>query len=459
MRDPVHLLTLIAVLALGATLLWEYAVEFALMAVGVALSLDSLQLVPAGIDIGINVYADDIACLVLLSAGALVTLRKRRVMDTSAWAAFALFALATVNLARGAMEFGLKSAGNGARNLIYLSVPMIALILLRPALRVNPKRVANLLGCFGCALTIVAVLRWTGALRMPQLDVGDVESDFREVVRTLGAGDALVIGQSLLAIIYLQFFHGVRMWRTSLAAILAVVTIALQHRSVWVSTFVGLVWLAASSLRSSQRRWLQLAGATFIGITVTVITLSATGGMDRIISLITANFEETQQQDSTWNWRVKGFAEATERLFSSNTFEMLVGPPSGRDLESSAGFASIHVHNRYIATIAYYGLFGGIVLAVWLFAVGRKVGAWVRVNHGDSPKMCAGTAFLQALLLSQLTYFFAYTGGIEEGSITALIWLAAASQSERDKVCALSRPCKFSASDQLRLPTAHHGLS
>jgi len=294
---------------------------------------------------------------------------------------------------------------------------------------------------------------------MPQLDPGEVESDFREVVRTLNAGDALVIGQSLLAIIYLQFFHGVRMWRTSLAAILAVVTIALQHRSVWVSTFVGLVWLAASCLRSSQRRWLQLAGTTFIGITVTVITLSATGGMDRVISLITANFEETQQQDSTWSWRVNGFAEATERLFSSNTFEMLVGPPSGRDLESSASFASIHIHNLYIATLAFYGLFGGILLAVWLFAVVRRVGPWVRVNHGNSPKMRAGTAFLQAVLLSQLTYSFAYTSGIDQGSITALIWLAATSQSETGKVCALSRPVKFSASDQLRIPTADHGVS
>jgi hypothetical protein len=448
MSDPVQLLTLIAVFAIVATLLWEYAVEIVLIAVVGAMALDCLQLVPDGIDIGINVYADDIACFVLLSAGVLVLLRKGQLMDASAWPVFALFALAIVNLARGAMEFGLRPAGNGARSLIYLTVPAIALILLLPALQINPQRLANLLGCFGCALTIVAVLRWAAALPLPrQPDPGD----FREVVRTLGAGDALVIGQSLLAIIGLQFIHGVRWWRTSLAAILAVTTIALQHRSVWVSTVVGMVWLTASSLRSSQKRWLQLAGSASIGLMVAVITLSASGGIDRVISLIRVNLEETQQQDSTWSWRMNGFSDAANRVFSSDTLEMLLGPASGRDLESSASFASIHIHNRYISTIAYYGIFGGVALLIWLLLVARKVGGWRASRYGSRPEPGGGTTFLQALLLSQLTYFLAYSPGIDQGCITALICLSAASTSDGMR-CAL---CKGLSKSQHRSSFAH----
>src|SRR5262249_16786418 len=158
--------------------------------------------------------------------------------------------------------------------------------------------------------------------------------------------------------------------------------------------------------RSSQRRWLQLAGAALIGLTMMAITLSATGGMDRVISLVTANIDETQQQDSTWSWRVNGFVEATERLFSADTFEMLVCPPSGRN-ETSASVASVHIHNRYIATLAYYGILGCAVLLIWLFVVARKIGGWVRPNRRTNPEVRAGSAFLQALLLSQLTYFIA----------------------------------------------------
>jgi len=431
MRDPVQLLALIAIVAIGTVLLWRYAVGIVLIVLAIAIGLDCLMLGKEGMDVGINVYVDDVACVVLLSAGVLVAWRKGRFPDSSSWPAFTLFALMAVNLDRGVSEFGWKPAGNGARNLLYLIVPSVALLLLRPALRVNPQRLANLLAGFGSALTAIALCRWAGVLSIPLVAPDDVVREFREVVRTLGADDALVIGQSLLAIVCLQLIDGVKLWRTCLAAILAATTVALQHRSVWVSTCVGLMWLAASSLRSSEKRWRQLAGSTFIGLTVAAGAVSSTGTAGDVVSLITANIDETQRQNSTWSWRVNGFLEATDRLFSSGTFEMLLGPPSGRDLGSSGSFASVHIHNRYVVMLAYYGVLGGLVLLLWLFAVGRKVGGWIRTHPGGGPEMHAGTAFLQALLLSQLTYFVVYTGGIVQGGITALIWLAAESRAGR----------------------------
>src|SRR5439155_24891525 len=118
---------LIAVLALGAGLFWRYPIAIALVAVAAPIGLHCLQLGKDGIEVGVNVYIDDIACLLLLCAGAAVVLRKQRLPDGGSWPVFTLFALAAVNLARGAAEFGLKPAGNGVRNLIYLIVPSIAL--------------------------------------------------------------------------------------------------------------------------------------------------------------------------------------------------------------------------------------------------------------------------------------------------------------------------------------------
>jgi hypothetical protein len=46
------------------------------------------------------------------------------------------------------------------------------------------------------------------------------EDDYRKVVRALPAEGAILIGQSLLAIVCVQFFEGVKLWRTCVAAVL-----------------------------------------------------------------------------------------------------------------------------------------------------------------------------------------------------------------------------------------------
>lgn len=414
------LAVLVAVAALIAGLLLQYPILVALIAVGAAIAVDFLELIPDGIDVGINVYIDDIACLVLLVTGIIVILRKGRLPEKSTWPVFALFGLMVINLARGASDFGLKPAGNGARNFAYLTVPSFAWLLLGPVARVDPRRLANWLGVLGCTLTIVALCRWAGVLPMPKMDF----EDFRELPRALPAEYAIVIGQSLLAIGYLQTTRGVRWWGICLAGVLASTTFALQHRSVWVSTFLGVTWLAVRTLKVSQRFWLQLAVTAFAGFLVISI-FAGPDNIHRVVALAQANFEETQQQDSTWSWRVKGYAEATDRVFSGDALETLLGPPSGRDLGSSADFASVHIHSRYVDTLAYYGVVGAIVLIIWLSSITKRVGRWVRDRREASREMHVGTAFLQALLLSQLTYFVPYSGGMIQGAITALIWLAA----------------------------------
>ena len=428
--DPVQILTVVAVLAIAAVLLWEYPIQITLVAVVIAIALD-LLLGVYGIGLAINLYADDVACLVLLSAGACVALRTTRFSRGRCWPVFTLFALVLINLARGASEFGLKSAGNGSRSLTYLIVPSVAVILLRPALRVSAQHLALWLAGLGCALTIVAGCRWAGTLPIPEQVLDDFGS--RAVVRVLPAEYGHLIGQALLAIVALQLIRGVRWWKVGIAGMLATITLALQHRSVWAATVVGLMWLAAGSFRSSQKRWFQLVGTICIGLTVAVLALSTTGGIDRVELLVRTNLNETQQQDSTWSWRVGGFTEAMDRLFSSDTSEIVFGPPSGRDLGSDASsMASVYIHSRYVETLAHYGVLGGLLLLIWLVAVARKVGAgWVRARSWESRPTTVETTFLQALLLSQLTYFVAYSGGLIQGGVIGLIWLAATADTER----------------------------
>jgi hypothetical protein len=427
--DSFLILIVAAVLAIAAVLSWEYPIRVAVVAVVITIALDLFLGAYYGMELGINVYADDIACLVLLSAGACVALRTRRFSRGRCWPVFTLLALVLINLARGASEFGLKPAGNSARSLTYLIVPFVAVILLRPALRISPHRLARWLTGLGCALTVAAVFRWAGALSIPE----DVLVGNRAVIRVVPAEYALLIGQAVLAIVALQLIRGVRWWTFGIAGMLIATTLALQHRSVWVATAIGLMWLAVGSFRSSQKRWFQLAGATCIALTVAAVTLFATGGIDRVELLVQTNLNETQQKDSTWSWRVDGFVEAMDRLFSSDASEIVFGPPSGRDLGSDVRTAaSVYIHSRYVETLAHYGLLGGLALVIWLVAVARKVGGrWVRMCSWEGRPVSVETAFLQALLLSQLTYFVAYSGGLVLGAIMGLIWLAATGDTGR----------------------------
>lgn len=430
MRDPVQLLTLIALLVIGATLLWEHTLQIALFAVVLAAVLDCLW-GWVGINVGIMLWADDVTCLVLLLAGAIVLLRKGRLPGSSSSPALMIVAVLILNLVRGAIDFGLQPAGNSSRTLGYLIIPAVAWLMLQPEARVDSQRLARWLRTLGCMWTLFALCRWAGLLPMFQ-----APGEFREVPRALSGEDAMLVGQSLLAAVYLQFFYGVTFWNTTLTVVLTAVTIALQHRSVWAATFVACLWLVASSLRSSQKRWLQLAAATCIGLTLAIIALSVTtGGIDRTVSLVKANLDETRQDNSTWNWRVRGFYEAMDRLFSGDAFEIMFGPPSGSlrfgaaELELGLSGASVLIHNRYVHTLAYYGAVGGMSLLMWLGAVAMKIGSWTGPGSGEGPQTRLGAVFLQALLLSQLTYFVPYSGGLIQGNILALIWLAAEAPS------------------------------
>jgi hypothetical protein len=430
MRDPVHYLAVTAFVMLGITLLWRRAAHIAVTTLVAAIGLGCLDVGKHGVDIGVTIYIEDIVCLLLISAAVIAVLRKGQFPHMRSWPAFALSALLAINFARGALEYGLKPAGNDARSFAYFIVPSVAWILLRPATAVNAALVAKWLSAVGCILTIVAVARWSGALAMPQKFIDDLSAEWaqvpeRELSRVVTAEYAMLIGQSLLAFAYLQLRYGVRAWRTCVIVILTATIVCLQHRSVWVATLVGLIWLAVASFLASQKHLVQFVSSAGVAWGLTLVALFVFGSTDRLESLIRVNITETQQQSSTWNWRIDGFSEAVDRLFSSSMSEILVGPPSGRDLRLTATQASLYIHSRYVETLAHYGTFGAVVLLIWLFSVARKLGGWLHTPPGQGHEAHAARAILQALLLSQLTYFVAYSGGIAQGALTGLIWIAA----------------------------------
>ena len=409
-------------LVLSALLLWRHPVATAVTLIAVAVLSDLTGIGESGFQLGVTIYPLDLSCAALIACCIVVSLRTRSLPRDFCWPALILLALGVLNFGRGVLLFGPKAPGNNARELIYLVLPVVAFSFLGPAMRMNAERLINYLSLASLGFAVVAVARWAGVLAMP--DVYDEE--FREVVRVLPSDYAIVIGQALIGVLGTQLIRGFRTTGLMIAGLFAGLVFALQHRSVWTATVAGIAWLVLRSPRLVWREWLKFSSLTLLlASSLTLTALLASGPLEKALKLFHSNVQEVSQDGSTWAWRVEGYSEAIERVFSNGLTQATLGPPSGRDLSNTASFASIHIHDRYIHTLAYYGLIGLVFLFAWLLSTWMRIQRLALIASRDRRELI-NKATLEAMLISALVYFVPYSGGQLEGTLLGAIWLASA---------------------------------
>jgi O-antigen ligase len=330
--------------------------------------------------------------------------------------------------------------------MIFLIVPFLAFTILGPALQLTFSRAMVWLCGAALLFSGVAVCRWAGILPMPEELIFD---NIRQIPRVLVSDIAMIIGLAMIAIVGSMLSRGVRMTGILTITFFAAVLVGLQHRSVWTATAVGLVWLAVRSLHyASLKRCIQLAVAGSAVAITALLFIVASGNAKQLTSMLEVNIEEATKEDSTFAWRLSGFGEAIDRTFSGGPVDIVLGPPSGRDLTDIASFASTHIHNRYIDTLAYYGVLGLLLLLALLRGLAARV---LRIRssvvEGTAPDL-AGLV-LQAILLSELTYFLAYFGNLAHGAILGLLWVTSAAVFAPQRLPAAVRPAASVVADPL----------
>jgi len=420
-------------LVLCGFLLWRYPVWTALAVTAIAAFWDLQNLGTADsqatLQIGVSLYPPDIACIVLCASCVVVYRQTRALPRDICWPALLLLGLCFLNLVRGTLAFGIKPAGNLSRNAIAFVLPVVAISALGAAVRMTAERIVNLLSITALAFGAVAVARWSGVLPMPEVLVDP--DDFRAVVRVLPSDAAIIIGQALIGILGVQLIRGFRPLGLFIAGFFAALVFALQHRSVWVATTAGLVWLAFRSPRVVRREWLKFSSLVlFLTAALVLYPLVASKSFERGVNLVRANLAEAEQRDSTWTWRVDGYSEATQRLFSSGLSDTVIGPPIGADLRDEASYASITIHDRYISVLVYYGVSGLVFLLLWLaLNVARIHMLGGRADHSERAARVT-KVILEALLVSVLVYMVPYNGEELEGLLMGAIWLASSPTGE-----------------------------
>jgi len=404
-----------------ALLMWRFPAYMGLFVLAAVVLLDSLQISLGEINAGVTIYQDDLACAALVAGAAIVAFRNRTFPRYLCSPALALLGLAGLNFARGTLLFGLKPAGNGVRGLIFFIVPFLATSVIGPALQLTCSRATSWLYGAAFLFTGVTLCRWAGLFPVPEILLVD---EFRQIPRVLGADYPMIIGQALIAVVGSQLSRGVQLSGVLKAFLLGAVVLLLQHRSVWLATAAGLACLVFRSLRyASLRQCMHFAAAAAAAATLASLLVVASGRATQFIAMLTVNIEETTQEDSSFAWRVNGFHEAIDRTFSGGPVEIVVGPPSGRDLTDVASVASTHIHNRYIDTLAYYGVLGLLLLLAWFWTLAARV---VRMKTAtmDQSRGDMARSILQAILLSEFAYFLGYYGNLLHGAVLGLLWVA-----------------------------------
>lgn len=418
-------------LALCGFALWKYPVPTALALTAMSSLWDLLQDPgtpdsASGVQIGVTLHPLDIGCVALGVACLVALMRTRFSLRDVCWPAVLLLGLCVLNFLRGAEAFGLKPAGNYARTFAYLVFPVVAISSMGSAIRMTAEKLVTCLSLTALAFAAVAAARWAGVLSIPQALI-DTTGDYRSVVRVLPSAHALIIGQALIGILGLQLLKGFRATGLVFAGLFGALVFALQHRSVWMATAAGLVWLAIRSPRVVRREWLKYSTVLLFMLSALALSsLVASSSLDRGIKLVRNNVDEVERDDSTWAWRVDGYTEATERLFSGGLIEMTIGPPTGADLSETASYASITIHDNYISVLVYYGIAGLVLMIVWLMltavrlhSLGRRAAPLDRTTRTSG-------AILEALFVSVVVYFVPYNGENLQGLVLGAIWLASA---------------------------------
>jgi hypothetical protein len=390
-----------------------------LIPVSIAVLLDVLQIGAEGVDVGINVGANDVACGIMLGTAMLVQMRYRKSFPRGAFPCFALVLLVVLNFGRGIGVYGLKAAGNTSRASFWFILPAMAVMLLQPVFRLKADQLARWLAWVAFGLSMIALLRWGGVLPMTE----EMDAGFRLVTRTLGADHAMIVGLGLVSAIYLGVVEqGNRWWRRSIW-LFGLVTLFLQHRSVWVATATGVAWLMFRTTRLSFGRL--VVRAAVIGALLGTAMVIPTQMSKLVGRVVESNVQEAAGEESTWTWRVAGYEEAVTRLFASNPVDILIGPPAGWASDVIGSFASMTIHSRYIQILAYFGITGFIVLLIWFGTLAKSVRCSSRpLQQKPSPRQLHAI-LLESLLLAELVFMVPYAGGISDGAILGLIWLAA----------------------------------
>lgn len=397
-----------------------------------------------GIPIGVTVEFLDLITVLLAITGLLRVGNRASAAEipTAYWVAAAVMLLSFV---LGTVKYK-TTAGVAFRP--YFHMMAVALYFSTVPFDQRMQRLfLRTCGWLAAVLALLCVLRWAGLMDNFD-DAAAGQFGNLERIRVINSVQSLLLMQfALMAIVGQRLVFSPAFTR-AVAVVLLSVTLALQHRSVWVA---GLAAVAAITLTGARRNFgaVVLGGAIMAGAAALFNVLdiggSLLGEISRSAQRAVEGADSTQARLDTWMF-------ALNKWFDGGPSAWLFGMPFGTDLDrvvvNSQGDhqkVSFQTHSFYVGAIFNLGLVGFLGYLAFFAATARRLLDSARAgSEGPWPSI------LFVLVVSQLVYYLTYGLSYENGllfGVCAAVAFkrhqaqtrAAAILAERNAVSALQR--------------------
>ncbi|RTL24187.1 MAG: hypothetical protein EKK52_01920 [Burkholderiales bacterium] len=309
------------------------------------------------------------------------------------------------NLAWGLATQG-TSAGVQARG-DYYAIASASYLMSFPVGAREVRLVVRAFLLLGAGLLALVTYRWVVYYTpitelLPPGGVYNIDG----AIRVVSSASALLLAQCLLMGVYFGGLSGAAVGLRLLAPIFLAYVVALQHRSVWLASLVGVVVSMLLARAGNLRLWQQVAAVITLGaLVVGGVTFSGSLGEGVANSAGQAVSGQGTVAARFDNWRVtltdwkndglkavvlgKGYGGDVSRIVNSG----------GRQTRITFG-----AHNNYVSQLVAVGLVG---FAAQLWALASTVGGLVTVMRRRDDDASAATLLL-VLLAVQAAYYIAY---------------------------------------------------
>ncbi len=393
-------------------LLWLYR-SFAAGAAFIALvfTSDVVFFGSARLNLGIHVYVDDLAFLLMGGAATARWLWARDMPGRPRlWLAFVgLFVFATVS---GLMSHG-TAAGVQAREFFY-AIVAASYFMSFPVQAAQLHILLKALMWAAAALLLVCAYRWLVYYwpipeLLPPGRVWSADGPTRVIAshQTLWLAQLLIVG---LFFTPLGRAAQVARW---LAPLWLVAVLALQHRSVWVALAIGVVCALALAPTVQASRAGQL-GALIIVIVLTALPLVYSERLSGVTQEIGRSAATAVAGQGTVHSRLQDWRQTLGDWSRAGPRALWVGYGFGRDTariivneQGERRLITFGAHNHYITMLTQTGLLG---LACFLaVALGTARGLYRLCRAGEGAASVAASVLLVWLVM-QLAYYVPYAG-------------------------------------------------
>lgn len=362
------------------------------------------SLIPTAVIGGFTVLPQDVLFALVAGAGVLRLLRLESINPMQR-AVIALFALVALSALRGIGPNGLDSTFRESRNFLYFIGGILYFSTVDPTPEVR-RQLGRLWLIAGAAFAAIVVFRW-GALLVGAPPSG-IFTRSREAggIRVIDNQNTLVVAQALFILVPLWIRETVTRHQRWLIAVLLIVVVFLQHRTIWIVVLTAGALAVARNPTFGRRAAAALVSAA-AAVAVVTAALSTSGE---------SPLPQAPTDTGTFVWRFEGWKGLLEQE-PGREEEYLIGRPLGsgyaRELETSGNVVDTSPHNFYVETYLRLGLVG---LAVFPLMYAPTLRQLARRRDEDADLLLTRETLL-LIVAMQVVFMIAWPPDLDQGII------------------------------------------